>query len=446
MSTSTIFNDLRIFMAQQLIESVSEPLPNTKIYLTYGKCDAWENENSPPDSNCSISTVYEVWDNMIGAKRILGGDFHHVIPRYDWTNNTTYFAYTHLENGLCDQELPFYVMNSEYSVYKCLANNRGNTSISEPKSTLPGVTTTTSDGYIWKYMYTIPDSERLRFTTSNYIPVKTLFEDDGSLQWQVQDLAVDGAIHYIEIVDGGSGYTSNSNVSITLTGDGTGFSGIAVLSDSSINRVEIQNVGKNYTYANITITDDGGTPTTEAVLRPIISPPGGHGSDPLYELYGKNVMVDGRFKYDEEGILPTTNDYRQIAIIKDPYLLGTSNVASISAGLQATKILCGSSVGNFLQDEMIFQGNTLETATFKGRVLQWQPSPINELKLINTDGIAVPQQQIVGNESAIVKRVANTVSKGVFEQYSGKILYVDNIKPVSRSSDQIENFKIVLKF
>ena len=38
------------------------------------------------------------------------------------------------------------------------------------------------------------------------------------------------------------------------------------------------------------------------------------------------------------------------------------------------------------------------------------------------------------------------IDDGTFEKYSGRLLYVDNIEPITRSSDQIENFQILLKF
>ena len=58
MSSST-FIDLRINNAEQFKESVSEPTPNSKIYLVYGKTDAWANDASPNISNSSVRGKYD---------------------------------------------------------------------------------------------------------------------------------------------------------------------------------------------------------------------------------------------------------------------------------------------------------------------------------------------------------------------------------------------------
>ena len=213
---SSTFIDLRVNNAEQFKNSVTGT-PNTKLFLVFGKVDPWANDASPNVSNSSMSTIYEIWDNMIGGKRILGGDISHVIPRHNWTSNTVYTAYDDKSTNLYSSNTIFYVMNSSYSVYKCIANNYGSASTIEPTSVNPSIVSTTGDGYSWKYMYTISDSEKIRFVTDSYIPVKNLTGDDGSLQWQVQNTAVSGAINSIVLTNSGNNYTNVSNITITIT-------------------------------------------------------------------------------------------------------------------------------------------------------------------------------------------------------------------------------------
>jgi len=441
--TSSTFVDLRINNAEQLKESASEPSPNTKIFLTFGKVDAWPNESSPNVSNSSMATIYEVWSNMIGGKRILGGDMMHVIPRFDWVSNTVYIAYDHMNPNLFDGNTKFYVLNSDFSVYKCIANNSGGASTVEPSSYNTGATVSTSDGYVWKYMYTLNDAERVRFTTDNYIPVKTLSLNDGSLQWQVQSSATEGSIESIFVANVGQNYTNTSNITITITGDGQSATAIPSLNTSTntISSIIITNPGTGYSYATATVTDVG--TGTGAVLRPIISPIGGHGSDPLYELGGKNIMFDVKLRYSEEGILQATNDFRQIALLKDPYLKGSTNVATNTAFSQAYSITASGS-GNYTQDEFVYQGINLASATFSGKVLSWD-STTSKLLLINTTGTPTAAQSLIGDSSFTVRAISSA-EQGDLKKYSGRILYVDNIKPVTRATDQIEDFKIVVKF
>jgi len=443
MITSVTFVDLRINNAEQFKESISEPSPNTKIYLTFGKADAWANEASPNVTNSSSATVYEIWSNMIGGKRIFGSDFSHMIPRFDWSANTVYTNYDHMHTNLHSGNTKFYVMNSDSSVYKCIANANGSNSTVEPTSVNPSITSSTSDGYIWKYMYTLSDAEKTKFLSDGYIPVKTLASNDGSQQYQVQQNATKGSINYIQITNSGSNYTNISNITITIAGDGSLATAVPVLNTSTnvISSITITNPGTLYTYANVTITDAG--LGTGATARPIISPIGGHGSDPLYELGGKNIMISVRILYDENGTLPVTNDLRQITLLKDPLIRSSANVISNTVFLQA-KTLTVAGTGDYIQDEIVYQGSSLATATFKGRVVSWVSST-NKLILINTEGTVIASQSVTGSTSFTVRTLSGIVEEAL-EKYTGKILYADNIKPVTRSSDQTEEYKILVEF
>lgn len=439
----TTFNDLRVFAAQQLRESVFQESSNSKLYLTFGKVESWANDSSPNVANTSVATVYEVWSNMIGGKRIVGSDISHAIPRIDWAANTVYYAYDNMNDDLHNANNQFYVMNSNYDVYKCIANNYGANSTAEPTSVKPSSVSITSDGYIWKYMYSLSDADQLRYMTDEYIPVRTLTGDDGSVQWQVQSNAIDGGIHRILIEDGGSDYDSAANITITISGDGSSATATASINTSTntVNSVLITNPGSGYTYATVTITDAGSG--SGANLRAIISPPGGHGSDPLYELGGKNLMFNVRVRYDEEGVLPITNDFRQVALIKDPYSYGTSNVATASAFLQAEAIIV-QGTGDYDQDEIVYQGASLAASTYSGRVLSWDSSN-NKLLLINTKGNATASRALIGSSSFTIRNISS-VEYADFEKNTGKLLYINNISPVTRSEEQIENYQILVKF
>lgn len=443
MSNSTIFNNLKVWAAEQLIESVSEPTPNTKLYFTYGKTDAWSDDTNPPAPNKSVYTTYEIFANMIGAKRLLGGDIQHVIPRYQWSSGEKFVAYDDKNPELLESK--FYCVNDEYSVYKCISNNSNSISTVQPTSLSPYVDQITSDGYTWKYMYTVSDADILRFTTSNYIPVRTLSEDNASLQWSVQTEAKKGSINSIFIENAGGGYANASTLSIVISGDGQNAKATALINSVSntISSIRIINFGSGYTYATASIIDANTVPGTGAVIRPIISPPGGHGSNPVYELGASNVMINARLKYDEQGVLPVSNDYRQIAIIKDPFTRATSNVEASSAFVQAFSATCAG-FGNYLADEIVYQGPNLQLATFTARVVSWNTTT-NKIILINTIGTLSLSQALLGTES-FTGRIVTSLDPPKIEPNSGQILWVENIKPIIRSSDQIEDFKIVVKF
>ena len=439
--SSATFISLRINSAEQFKESVSEPTPNTKLYLTYGKVTGWANDASPDAANSSTATEFEVWNNMVGGKKMFGSDMSHAISRFNWSANTVYYSYDNLSKDLYNGTSKFYIVTSNYDVYKCIAKNGGAVSTVEPSSITPSSLTSLSDGYVWKYMYTISDADQLRFTTSDYIPVRTISADDGSTQWQTQNTAVDGAINNILLITRGNSYSNTNNVVVTITGDGSEANASAVINVTSgnVTSINISSYGSLYTYATVNISGGGGTGAT---ARAIISPPGGHGYNPLYELGGSNLVLNPSLSGVEDTNLPPTNDFRQIAILKDPIVTATSNVMSNVRFVQGyTLTTLGS--GDYSEDELVYQGGSTAAATFSGRVVSWD-STNGSVIVINTAGS--PTSDALLGANSFTSRYVSAVEEKQTKDHSGQILYVNNLAPITRSSDQTEDFKIVLKF
>jgi hypothetical protein len=440
MSSSVTSIKMKVNQAEQFKTAISAAtdINPTTLYLTYGKVTSWANDAAPDTANSSIASDYEVWLNMIGGKKILGSDVIHVIPRYNWTANTKYYAYDHMSTDLYDKQ--FYIMTSDYNVYKCLANNSSSNSTVQPTAVNPTTVAQTSDGYIWKYMYTVSDSEQLRFTTAQYIPVKSIPTNDGSLQAQVQTNAVEGAIYSIILANTGSGYSNSSNMTIQISGDGQSATATANVNVSSgkVSTITMTNYGLGYTFANVSISGGGGS---GAIGRAIITPFGGHGSDALYELGGSALMFNPSFKFNEGGKLPTTNDFRQIAIVKNPLVRdGSAQMDNTSFSQAYTLTTVGS--GNYVQDEILYQGVSVASAIFSGRLLSWD-SANGIARLINTLG-APTSQSLIGANTSTSRFVSNIVDKDV-KEHSGYVLYLNNLTPITRSSDQIEDFKLIVK-
>ena len=441
MSSATFVN-MRVNNAEQFKNSASDPNANTNLYLTFGKVTGWANDASPDVANSSVATGYEIWSNMIGGKKLSSGDMCHVVPRFDWTANTKYIAYDHMSSSLYDGNTKFYVLTGDYNVYKCIANANSTNSTVQPTAINPGALSTTSDGYTWKYMYTISDSDQLRFTTSQYMPVRKISADDGSLQWQVQYSTPPGRINSILLTNRGSNtYSNSTNITVSINGDGQSAAAQAVLNTSSntIDSILVTDYGYDYTYASINISGGGGTGAT---AKAIISPPGGHGTNPLYELGGAAIMINGILKNTEENNFPAVNDYRQISLLKNPLAYNSSNVCSNLRFVQAYT-LTTIGTGDYQQDEIVYQGAALSTASFSGRIVSWDSS--NGLAvIINTLGTPTAQSLVGSNTST--SRFVGSINPPDLQKTSGEILYVDNILPITRATDQAEDFKIVVKF
>jgi hypothetical protein len=440
---SVFSENLRVYNAQQFRQSLLDPNP-TNIYLTFGRSTPWSNDAAPPQANSSVTVFNDVWYRMLGAKQISGNDVRHAIPRNDWTANTSYDAYDHCTCSLMmyTPNVKFFVLTTDWNVYKCLGNNSGGLSTVMPTQLLTNTAVEESDGYIWKYMYTLTAEERIRFMTDSYIPVQTLPLDNNTLQWRVQEDAVDGSIEAIKITNAGTGYTNSSNLIVTVTGNGSGANAIARINSTSntISSVVMVDKGRSYTFADVTISGGGGT---NAAARVMISPPGGHGSDPLRELGGSYLIFNPRVRGLEEGKLAGVNDFRQIAIIQDPVEESTGNTATKSVYSQLLTLTVSSGSDNYIHDEIVYQGGSISTASFTGIVIEWD-SGNNQLKLSETTGTPT-SATITGNTSATSRVVESVTDKELVSQ-SGQLLYIDYVQPIVRAVDQTEDYKIVFEF
>jgi len=152
---------------------------------------------APLDVIDSRAEEINTWSNIIAVKSIDIGQSFFMIPKYNWTSGITYDMYDDTIN-LVDKK--YFVMNDTYDVYKCLNNNDGKASVNKPVGTKIEGNIKTSDGFVWKYMFTVPASHRT-FITNNYIPVRvqkaTGIFTESKNQWLVQENAKDGGIEVI---------------------------------------------------------------------------------------------------------------------------------------------------------------------------------------------------------------------------------------------------------
>lgn len=200
----------------------SEPLENNldTMYMVIGKITTWYDEynlpsgaDSPetpvPDATKDYRQETEVWSNALAAKQVVRSNVRHVIQRENWTSNTVYPYYRSDSSNTTTFANPaepnFYVLDEkEYRVYKCLFNYYDSGSVQRPTNVggiggdskrIDQEPFETSDGYVWKYMYTIDPAEAQNFVTDNYIPVrKDSVNDDGS---STTNATIDGAIYRI---------------------------------------------------------------------------------------------------------------------------------------------------------------------------------------------------------------------------------------------------------
>lgn len=429
---------LAVETAKNFIDNVATRSAN--VYVSISHIQPWANDSSPDVPVDNISDRVAFWRGLVGGKKITGSDLSLVVPRVTWTNATSYAAYT--DGGPPVYNTNFYVLTTAYNLYKCLSNNNNSVSIVEPTYTATGTTHQESDGYIWKYLLTVSTADRQKFLTSNWIPVKKLLIDDGSLQWQVQQGAIAGGIHVVNMKSGGANYSNVNNLVITITGDGTSAVATGNINTTSqtVSSITVTSPGSGYHFANVAVSGGGGTNATANV---VISPFYGHGYDVTRELGAATVMINTRLTGNESGKLSTQNDYRQIGLLENPQTFGTSNTIANSAFSQTYAVQVSAGPGDYTLDEYVFQGGSTASAFFSGRVTDWN-STNNIVRLVDVQGTA-RSLPLVGANSGI-SRFTITVTNPDVVPYSGNILYLENIQPVQRANDQTESISTVLTF
>lgn len=350
----------------------------------------------------------------------------------------------------------FYVRNSKDQVFKCLYN-AGTVSTVEPTIDIDGQLPENpyiepGDGYKWKYLYTIPYGQKQKFFTKAWMPVYT--------DPTVIAGATDGRIDIINITAGGTGYylnggnsgNSNSLPIITVIGDGTGASVTAKVSSGVITGLNILSGGSGYTWANVVVTDTSQLSTgTAASFDSIISPPGGHGSNPAKELGCYSVMISTDLVGTESGKIPVsglgTFDFRQISLVRDPLVTAsTPTYANATSYSTTTKIsLSSPGITNYTNDEIITDNYSASANNpFSATVIAWDPS-LNNLYVNNIRGTPSVGSQITGGSSGAVATVLGLTQPDI-SIYNGDLLYIENRLKIVRDSSQTEQIRLVLSF
>ena len=156
-------------------------------------------------------------------------------------------------------------------------------------------------------------------------------------------------------------------------------------------------------------------------------------------------MLIAEFNGSESGLIPTDINYHQIGILVNP----TTNSLSPSPANGAiykttTDLVVSPGFGSYIFDEILYQGSSVDNATFTGTVLSFDPAS-NVIRLINTTGTMVVNAPIFGLNSKTTRTLLS-YSTPDFVTLSGYLSYIENRSAIQRSADGIEQFKIVLGF
>ncbi len=408
------------------------------VYFYTGRTLPWDDEYSPDLASSSGKSVFSTLFARIFHKKTKVGDTILAIKRFDWKANKVYTRadfnadYTDHRNWV-HPESPPYVINSEGNVYKCISNNNGGESTSEPVGQSL-VYTPMGDGYIWKFMFALTDDISDKFLTDTFIPVPFREEDKSFTQKSVEGAAVIGDIAYVHVDDGGEGYSTLPVVQIR--GDGTGATATAIVESGAIKEIKIVNAGSGYTHATVHIFGKGNGAKASAMV-------GSHGKDAVSELGAFYVECVQEIISNEDNTCPITGTYRNIGLVKN-----VKNKTGEKIDKEKFNTLSGiniiNSSGVFLEGETIIGEDSKAQA-----VIYSDPATGTDKTLVCymvegefTDGEVI-HGQTTGETGDFVKASSTYTDVDIL---SGDLIYTENIIFITRRDVQIERFVFTIEF
>jgi hypothetical protein len=498
---SVFLNNFSNVIINRIIEDISAN--TTNYYAFAAKYNDWEDNNNPPPESLSVQeSELEVRNEMLFGKKITPGSVAKLIRKDQWTANTVYDFYDHRKPDLLASD--FFVLNSANNVYKCLFNNNGQPSVAEP-SYLGTNTVELSDGYVWKYMYSMESSAATKFASQTKIPItantnvqnaavpgtiEVILVDDGGSDYQgfntgtiqtvvsntvfrvadsassINNIYTTGAIY----IDTGTGagsiseitqYVSNSSgkfvtvadsLSLDLTstyvisprviidGDGAGvvaYSTVNTITEK-VDKIFVQNVGSNYTFADVTIAANA-VHGTGATASAIISPIKGHGSDPANELGATEFVISVDFEDTEANTIPGNIQFGQAGIIRGVEKFANTDLYE-NTTFNHTVSFDVSYVASvpFSQDETI-------TGVISGATAKVINSDLDVCKVIMISGTAlIDGENVLSPESGIQATITNVTTRDI-NKLSGEILYYTNFSPFTRQDISTETVKLIIR-
>ena len=425
------------------------------MYVAIGNPLPWDNETIPPVPDMSSSGDTNTMNSLITLKNITSNNVKMVAVRYDWTSGIIYSQF----NPNVDTfdfnayPTPYYIVTDELKIYKCLDNNNDSPSLSKPIST--GINPVVlADGYCWKYLGSISSQTASTFLTTGFIPVEYIIQNDGSVQWAIQQAAqvqgistfeikqqtgvfagtevvIDGVgsnvvanviktntntIRQVLALESGTGYTAETYAIIkNSTAQGNGAIATATITNGAITNVIIDDAGSAYEQAVAIVIGDG----SGAIITPTVS---------VSNTISTITINSGGTGYTwaKVFIIPGTAGCVAKAIMSPHNGHGYNMVNELGA----TAIIIS-----------VRLENNLHLLTGDGSDYR-QISIVTDILDSNSD--AAYLNYYIGPSHPDYGNIGSSLHK--IKRGSGYVLYLSNIQPATRSINEEENIKLVILF
>ena len=482
----------------------------------FGRTDTWNSTTvEPPSPIDSINYNNHVYDTMLFGRKIFPGDVRRLVRKITWTKGTSYDMYRHdystnnrslVSNSSRLYSSNYYVMNRDYRVYICINNGAAgistiaSASLDEPSFTdlEPATAGVSGDGYLWKYLFTVPPADIVKFDSTEYIAVPNEWETSTDSDIKVvrdngDSQSNNNQIKVVSIDEAGTGYNFlSSPIEVDIVGDGSGGKcRVLTNTQGQIISAQVTSGGKDYSYARVDLSSINGSATKFAKLTPIIPPSSGHGFNVYKELGTDKVLIYTRFDASSYDFASDTV-FAQVGLVRNPTAIGVAGTnylqTSEFSALKAFKFTGNTSqalgIGTQIEQNISGVGtargyvasydiDTRVIKYFQDRSLSYNQSTFDQ-----TDSKQVSAQAPVLNFQSTGDAVTSTafsvnvdqtfsgistttpagkvVDLGVqftngladpeINRRSGDIIYLDNRPSITRNLRQKEDIKIVLEF
>jgi hypothetical protein len=267
---------------------------------------------------------------------------------------------------------------------------------------------------------------------------------------------------------------------IEIRGDGTGATGIAEVSASgSITSVTMLNKGSGYKNVTAFVPDPFSfdpsllsSLSERAILRPILSSPGGHATNLIDELMCRHILAYTTLTETDNFTVPATNNFASIGIVKNPEFKNIANndifdnrieLALDSHSLSVDEIVTQieTDVSSQFYNEVIFSGKVHEVSNNFVYICEYMgPHPNSSANTDFSDislNINLPIRS-AGDQILNINTDNDPeypleydidypgFSISPYVQRTGEVYYMNSFSQISRTEESRERFKILLEF
>lgn len=463
----------------------------TDYYIGIGKTDAWPDKSGVSENSASYvvdsptGAIYEggeVLSNLISMTKVDTSEMRYVVPKVELETGRKYKTYD-VNDADCffasdeggDTHLPCYAYYpAADAFYVCLRNGPD----VDPVDTANIPTLAKSyepeslaDGYIWVY---IEDLEtNTPFDTAQYQTIVGGAGSDGSA---AQALAETGGMLYgFAVQDGGSAY-DELDIAIVFVGtqyasDGiteelveissADSAGLSFTVDAGvITQVELSDptivsgFSKGLIRGSVMIKDITSGQTSagvDAKIIPLIAPEFGFGYHPIADMPTFFIGLAAEFDANNTGdaqLLP----YRQISLIQNPTVTPESGEDALTADCLPWFDITGTgavnlSVGDVMElqagsgDEptlVYFDSSEVVTGNTRVYFHQNYSTSINQGPL--------PATGTMEFNAGADTFIYTAISEPEWTRGTGEVLFIENRKPIVRSSAQNEKIKLIVQY